>query len=247
MIQQITTLWYSAQYTMPLYQILEEYASVTLGIPLEEVHKLKPSVIIENSYAMLFDFDYTLWNQEYKKVLETNFCSYFYTREIGSETLNLFKQRLESEMVIKMPYYSQLYDSTEWMVRYKINPLDNTDYTETYVRKNTGESESDTKANTKSKNEGYNDAVSSDTPQGMLSGLDYATSANKSKAVTDNTSGTEQGTKGKDNSKEEYDYRKHGNIGVQTFADVLMSNRNAFINVDSLLFTDLTQLFMLVY
>lgn len=247
MIQQITTPWYSAQYTFPLYQLLEEYASKNMGIPLEQVHNLPVQEIIQNSHKSLFDFPYPMWEESYRDTFEINFCNYFYTREVGSETEKLFKQRLLAELTIKMPYYNQMYESTTWMKKYNVDPVANTDYTESYEKKIDGTGQTKTDSGTKGKNEGYTDTTNSETPQGMLSGLDYATTANKAKAITETDSTANQKTVAEDQTKEEYTFHRKGNIGVQTFADIIMSNRDSFINVDLMVFLDLTQLFMLVY
>lgn len=68
--------------------------------------------IIENSRDKIFDFDYPIFDEEYRPVLEHKILRHFYTREIGQETVGLFKLKLDTMMNDIMPYYNQLYEST---------------------------------------------------------------------------------------------------------------------------------------
>lgn len=64
---------------------------------------------IEDGRVKLFDFDYPIFDPEYKNVFETNFIRNFYTREIGQETMGLFKFRLETWLFINMPYFNKMF------------------------------------------------------------------------------------------------------------------------------------------
>ena len=63
----------------------------------------------------VFTFDYPFYNDnmEDKKEFEELFLKYYYFREIGFETPNRFKVKLESKLKLIMPYYRQL-ALTEW-------------------------------------------------------------------------------------------------------------------------------------
>ena len=63
----------------------------------------------------VFTFDYPFYNDNIddKKEFEELFEKYFYFREIGFETPDRFKMKLESKLKLIMPYYRQL-ALTEW-------------------------------------------------------------------------------------------------------------------------------------
>lgn len=83
--------------------------------------------IIEEARQKIFDFDYPIIDESYKKILETKIIKHFYIREIGLETYGLWKLRLDSKMNEIMPFYNKLYESE----LYKIDPLINTNITKT--------------------------------------------------------------------------------------------------------------------
>lgn len=83
--------------------------------------------IIEEARQKIFDFEYPIIDESYKKILETKIIKHFYIREIGLETYGLWKLRLDSKMNEIMPFYNKLYESE----LYKIDPLINTNITKT--------------------------------------------------------------------------------------------------------------------
>lgn len=87
---------------------------------------------IEIGRKKLFDFNYPIFDPEYKAVFETNFIRQFYMTEIGFETEELFKFQLETWMRINMTYFNKMWESE--LLEY--NPLFNTDLTEDSNRKN---------------------------------------------------------------------------------------------------------------
>lgn len=83
--------------------------------------------IIEEARQKIFDFEYPIIDESYKKTLETKIIKHFYIREIGLETYGLWKLRLDSKMNEIMPFYNKLYETE----LYKIDPLINTNITKT--------------------------------------------------------------------------------------------------------------------
>src|SRR4051794_36040800 len=102
-----------ASYTMELRNYIEMWAQ-NEDLPTRE--------IIERGRSKLFDFEYPLFDPDYKKVFETHFIRKFYMREIGFETEGLFKFQLETWLIINMPYFNKLFESE--MLQY--DPLSNT-------------------------------------------------------------------------------------------------------------------------
>lgn len=164
--------------------------------------------IIEKSRAKIFDFDYPIFDEKYRSVLETKIIKHYYTREIAAETVGLWKLWLDERMNNIMPYYNQLYKSE----LLEFNPLYDTDITTDSNRKikyeentkdsnlrtdNTTTTDNITGKNTRTDNlstanshedhdrdSGTNDNLTaySDTPQNGLKGvteLNYLTNATK--------------------------------------------------------------------
>lgn len=67
--------------------------------------------ILANVHNKVFDFDYPIFDEAYKPVLEKKILKHFYTREIGYETYGRFKLALDTKMNEIMPYYNKLYNS----------------------------------------------------------------------------------------------------------------------------------------
>lgn len=57
----------------------------------------------------IFDFYYPI-NADDKERFETNFLMHYYTREIGLETLGLFKQKLNAKLLELIPKYNMLWN-----------------------------------------------------------------------------------------------------------------------------------------
>lgn len=67
--------------------------------------------IIELSAPAIFNFDFPIFDENYRLVLEKKILRHFYTREIGEETVGLWKLRLWDKLNVIMPYYNKLYNS----------------------------------------------------------------------------------------------------------------------------------------
>lgn len=87
---------------------------------------------IEKGRSKLFDFNYPIFDPNYKAVFETNFIRNFYMREIGFESEGLFKFQLETWLLINMPYYNKLFESE--LIKY--DPLESYSLKTTYQKKN---------------------------------------------------------------------------------------------------------------
>jgi hypothetical protein len=91
-----------ASYTMQLREYIEMWS---------QDETLSTKDIIEKGRPKLFDFEYPIFDPDYKKVFETHFIRKFYMREIGFETEGLFKFQLETWLSINMPYFNKLFES----------------------------------------------------------------------------------------------------------------------------------------
>lgn len=77
----------------------------------EEEYSLTTREKIEIGRKKLFDFEYPIFDEEFRPTFETNIIREFYMREIGFETEGLFKFRLESWLLKNMPYFNELFKS----------------------------------------------------------------------------------------------------------------------------------------
>lgn len=81
--------------------------------------------IIAAAIPSVFDFDFPIFDEGYRNVLETKILKHYYTREIGLETVGLWKLKLETKLNEIMPFYNQLYKSE----LIEFNPLYDVDLT----------------------------------------------------------------------------------------------------------------------
>lgn len=161
-----------ASYTMQLRTYIEMFSQYDKNLSTNEK--------IEIARSKLFDFEYPIFDKNYKKILETNIIRKFYFREIGFETEGMFKFYLESFMQLNMPYFNRLFESE--MIKY--DPLINSEMNVTHNMKKdidredkrrstqdsktTGESTGKDSGKTSSKAEGFDRSIESDTPDSRL-------------------------------------------------------------------------------
>lgn len=164
-----------------------------------------------------------------KEKLAHKILDHYFMREIGFETVGLFKHQakvaMQEIMEEKLPL---IYSSA-----IKYDPLVNVDFTEEYTGQNAGNSTSNSNGLT----------VASDTPQGeirkseILAGK-YASST--SATDMDDTTAT--------TGSESYTKRTKGNSGVSATAQKMVEQyRENIIMIDRDIIKDLGSLFMSIY
>jgi hypothetical protein len=206
-----------SKYTTEVRYICESAAGLT-----ESVGGLSVNDTIFKSLANVFNFPFPIFDEDYRSVLETKILKHYYTREIGLETVGLWKLKLDTRLNEIMPYYNQLYKS-ELLA---FDPFHDVDYSHEQNKTTTGnatgtntahnvtdvtghktsednttvsgtDSHSTTSHNTISNNDtdAYND-----TPQGSLDNvkqLKYLSSYDeKNQTGTQDETGTTSGTTG---------------------------------------------------
>ena len=119
-----------SKYTTELRFICETEAGKTESVGLSKVDE-----VITSALPKIFDFDFPIFDENYRVPLETKIIRHYYTREIGLETYGLWKLKLQTKLNEIMPYYNKLYESE----LYKYNPLYDVDMTTTHVGRRTGE------------------------------------------------------------------------------------------------------------
>lgn len=111
-----------AKYTTELRTICEHLAGYEEGVGYKGVDE-----VISKSREKIFSFDFPIFDEAYKSVLETKIIKHYYTREISAETFGLWQLWLDTKMNEIMPYYNKLYESE----LLEFNPFYDADYTKT--------------------------------------------------------------------------------------------------------------------
>lgn len=116
-----------SKYTTEVRFICESYAGLDESVDYDHVEE-----VIENSYRKIFKTnEIPMFNGEteahraglFKKIL-----LHYYTREIGYETVGLWKLKLNQKLMEIMPYYNQLYESE--LIQF--DPMKNVNATKTH-------------------------------------------------------------------------------------------------------------------
>lgn len=131
-----------SKYTTEVRYICETYAQLNKSEGYQSING-----IIEKARDKIFNFDFPIYDESYRGVLESKILKHYYTREIGFETVGLWEHFLDMKMNEIMPYYNQLYKSA----LLNFNPLYDVDYTTTSNR-NIGSDEKSTTHNTRTDN-----------------------------------------------------------------------------------------------
>lgn len=134
-----------SKYTTELRFICETEAGLTESVGFSEVEN-----VIAEALPKIFDFDFPIFDEDYRETLETKIIRHYYTREIGLETYGLWKLKLATKLNEIMPYYNKLYESE----LYKYNPLYDVNLITSNTGKKTGESaQSDSRTNERTGND----------------------------------------------------------------------------------------------
>lgn len=230
--------------------------------------------ILDDSWNKVFDFDFPIFDEEYRPVLCKKILKHYYTREIGLETVGLWKLKLETKMQEIMPYYNKLY-KTELL---EYNPLYDADYTRTGNVDDSGENTKDDtgsrSGNTVSSKRDNTDIrrqqndtswnVYSDTPQGALTNVANETYLTDARKITGNRSNNDtivDVENGNITNSESITNRQSGNFAnTKEYAEhvigkfpgksttsLVVEFRDSLLNIDMQIIDELNKLFMLVW
>ena len=232
--------------------------------------------MIDNPLIGLFTFDYDFYsdNPKDREEFEKLFIQWYYFREIGFETPERFKMKLQAKLNIIMPYYRQL-ALTEWdKVRTVEQMMTSKNLKETSTHEQTingnnessvtGES-SQTGTSTTSqqqlstntqnaKGSSLSDGVSkSSLDEGYLTSV---TTINDSgnQNISGNSSDTAeisstQNSSGTNNQvlSESTTFTSQGDVGIQTPAYAITEWRKVLININQQIIDECRDLFMSIY
>lgn len=178
-----------SKYTTEVRFICESYAGYDMSQDYNNVE-----YVLNESWFRVFDFEFPIFDENYRQVLCKKILKHYYTREIGLETVGLWKLKLDTLMNEIMPYYNERYKTTV----YDFNPLYDVNYSRSFLENQGGENESNRIGNRDESGSGSNRRTGtvgvvdsstvvgtdkerfSDTPQGGIVGLEndnYLTTA----------------------------------------------------------------------
>jgi hypothetical protein len=256
-----------ASYTMELREYIESWSP--------DDGSMKTADIIEAGRTKLFDFDYPIFDPNYKKTFETHFIRHFYMREIGFETEGLFKFYLETWLSIHMPYWNKVFQSE----LIEFDPLSNTKLNVTQHKTGNKTNKQDstlhgsdngsttgTNSGTLSEND-FNRELESTNPDSRLTltsnngegVIEYAsgikensntnskTSSSNQNQTTTNTSDVTSSATGSNTDTVDATDAREGKTGDMTFSEMLNKYRDSFLRVEKQIFHEMQELFMLVY
>lgn len=225
-----------------------------------EVREMMSQPLISGVFT--FDYEFYSDNVQDKETFEKLFVSHFYFREIGFETPERFKVKLQSKLNLIMPYYRQL-ALTEWdKVRSIEQMMTSKNLTETTEHMQSIQGNSETQSNQSSSSNATQNATSTNESKAsnLADGVSqstltdgYLTASGKTEQ-TDNTqtesSGTGSQTLTGNNEQqltEKTTFTSNGDIGIQTPAYAIAEWRKIIININQMIINECEDLFLKIY
>lgn len=251
-----------SKYTTEVRFICESKAGFTESAGCDNVDD-----IVSKSWDKIFTRKVVFFDESYRALLCQKILKHYYLREIGSETVGIWKLWMNTRLEEIMPFYNQLYKSA----LIEFNPLYDVDLKRTHNRKidsskqDTGTSQSvssgEIKASGTSSGSSNNTKkdLYSDTPQGAITGLENENYLTNARKVTDtgstsnenSSTGTNKTTVNDDtsntgtaNSLEDYVENVSGKQGSESYSSMLLKFRETFLNIDMQVIEEFSDLFM---
>lgn len=224
--------------------------------------------ILDKCWNKVFNFDFPIFDENYRQVLCKKILKHYYTREIAHETVGRWKLALNAKLNEIMPYYNQLYKSE----LLEFNPFYDIDLT----RSREGSGTSNRTSNNTEINSGTSKNVSSgsstnntdtlnrfsDTPQnsmdtqGIADGVplttvtkvneDNTTSNESTDTLTRNDNKTGSGTENINNT-DKYIETVKGKQGTENYSSLLKKFRETFLNIDMMIIEDCSDCFFTLW
>lgn len=224
--------------------------------------------ILDKCWNKVFNFDFPIFDENYRQVLCRKILKHYYTREIAHETVGRWKLALNAKLNEIMPYYNQLYKSE----LLEFNPFYDVDLT----RKREGSGTSNRTSNNTETNSGTSKNVSSgsstnntdtlnrfsDTPQNSMDtqGIadsvplttvtkvneDNTTTNESTDTLTRNDSKTGNGAENINNT-DKYIETVKGKQGTENYSSLLKKFRETFLNIDMMIIEDCSDCFFTLW
>lgn len=224
--------------------------------------------VLDKCWNKVFNFDFPIFDENYRQVLCRKILKHYYTREIAHETVGRWKLALNAKLNEIMPYYNQMYKSE----LLEFNPFYDVDLT----RSREGSGTSNRTSNNRETNSGTSKNVSSgsgtsntntlnrfsDTPQNSMDtqGIsdsvplttvtkvneDNTTTNTSTDTLTRDDSKTGNGTENI-NSTDKYIETVKGKQGSENYSSLLKKFRETFLNIDMMIIEDCSDCFFTLW
>lgn len=224
--------------------------------------------VLDKCWNKVFNFDFPIFDENYRQVLCRKILKHYYTREIAHETVGRWKLALNAKLNEIMPYYNQLYKSE----LLEFNPFYDVDLT----RSREGSGTSNKTSNNTETNSGTSKNVSSgsgtsntdtlnrfsDTPQNSMDtqGIadnvplttvtkvneDNTTTNESTDTLTRNDSKTGNSTENINNT-DNYIETVKGKQGTENYSSLLKKFRETFLNIDMMIIEDCSDCFFTLW
>lgn len=224
--------------------------------------------ILDKCWNKVFNFDFPIFDENYRQVLCRKILKHYYTREIAHETVGRWKLAMNAKLNEIMPYYNQLYKSE----LLEFNPF----YDVELTRSREGSGTSNKTSNNTETNSGTTKNVSSssgtsntdtlnrfsDTPQNSMDtqGIadsvplttvtkvneDNITTNESTDTLTRNDSKTGNGTENINNT-DKYIETVKGKQGTENYSSLLKKFRETFLNIDMMIIEDCSDCFFTLW
>jgi hypothetical protein len=254
-----------SKYTTEVRFICESKAGLSESAGCDNVDD-----VVSKSWNKIFTNKAVFFDEEYRSVLCQKILKHYYLREIGSETVGIWKLWMNTRLEEIMPFYNQLYKSA----LIEFNPLYDVDLKRTHNRKidsskqdtGTSQSVSSGEINVSGTSSGSSNNTKkdlySDTPQGAITGLENENYLTNARKVTDtgstsnenSSTGTNKTTVNDDtsntgtaNSLEDYVENISGKQGSDSYSSMLLKFRETFLNIDMQVIEEFSDLFMCLW
>lgn len=234
------------------------------GFTDEELKTKTVDQVIDAARANIFDFSYPIYEAEHKPVLEKKILKHYYTREIGAETVGLWKLWLNDTLNLIMPKYNKLYELEALTLNKDLQNIDVETVTEREDDFTRTDNLTDSRDHTRTDNlsqSTYGSATTadkySDTPQGTVSNVNNDTyltdyrniaqsnsetvtnSGTQRDAGTDLHTGTQRNAGSSDTTVTEQGYR-----GSRTYLEIMADYQDKILNIDMMIVRDLADCFL---
>lgn len=252
-----------SKYTTEVRFICENSAGLSKSEGADNVDS-----VLDKCWNKVFNFDFPIFDENYRQVLCRKILKHYYTREIAHETVGRWKLALNAKLNEIMPYYNQLYKSE----LLEFNPFYDVDLT----RSREGSGTSNRTSNNTETNSGTSKNVSSgsgtsntntlnrfsDTPQNSMDtqGIadsvplttvtkvneDNTTTNTSTDTLTRDDSKTGNGTENI-NSTDKYIETVKGKQGTENYSSLLKNFRETFLNIDMMIIEDCSDCFFTLW
>ena len=183
--------------------------------------------ILDRCWNKVFNFDFPIFDENYRQVLCRKILKHYYTREIAHETVGRWKLALNAKLNEIMPYYNQLYKSE----LLEFNPFYDVDLTRS--REGSGTRDTTGSTSNTSTESGTNTKTDTVTSKETSSDTSNSTESNTSKTTESNSNNTVTN----DNTLNRFSDTPQNSMDTQGIADSVplttVTKVNEDINVNS--------------